>query len=523
MKGYLKMNNYIGISGNENSTALMKVYEGVKHTEITDEFILPDYLPDVRRIIRVDARPKIDGKFITAGKVEYEGDVVCTVLFCDEENKLKTVTFTAPFSDKIELSAEDDECIANLIPLPESISCRMLNPRRVSLRLRIDTAATVWCNRSFSPELSGAFNESDAEKKERDVDVLKLICSGESGLNASADLEVDGALMQIGEVISCNVDMSFYECKGADDKVLCRGEMPITVFYSTADGEGESYTVLFRKLPIAQVVSAEGVSDAYECMARGSVDEVKVNVAENGFGERRIIELDINYRIYLNCVSRDKVTVTEDIYVPGSEVKTETEKQEFCYLAKNYSKNFSVNAVFTREELNLQSAENVFEVSAEPRINDVKLSDDGFRLIVSGVAPTSAIVKREDGLFSSEYSVPFTAELDADGVPKDFIYNADTVCMCGKGRLDNEKIYTDLEFQINLMVLGVNSVDVLKKAEFTDAEEDTEKPQMRFFYPSEGETLWSVGKRFGISQKELCEANKLSGEKVPEILVIPTK
>lgn len=517
------MNGYIGLTEGGSGSALMKVYEGVKHTEIAEEFILPDYLPDVKRIIRVDARPKIDGKFITAGKVEYEGDAVCSVLFCDGENKLKTVTFTAPFSDKIELSGQDDECIANLVALPESISCRMLNPRRVSLRLRIDTEATVWCARSFAPTLSGTFDEADVETLTKEIPVLKLICAGESGLNASADLEVDGALMQISEVISCKVDMSFYECKGADDKVLCRGEMPITVFYRTDDGENENYTVLFRKLPIAQVVSADGVTDAYECMARGNVDEVKVNVAANGFGENRIIELDISYRVYLNCVSRDKLTVKEDVYAAGTEVKTETERQEFCHLAKSYSRNFGVNATFSREELNLGGAENVFEVSADPRITDVKISDDGFKLTVSGIAPTSAIVKKEDGLYSVDYTVPFNVELDADGVPKEFTYNADTVCTCAKGRLDNERLYTDLEFQINLMVLGISGVEVLKSAEFSPMAEETEKPQMRFFYPSETENLWSVGKRFGISREKLTEVNKISGEALPEMLIIPIK
>lgn len=517
------MNNYIELTGNGSDSALMKVYDGIKHTEITEEFILPDYLPDIKRIIRVDAKPKIDGKFITAGRVEYEGDTVCTLLFCDGENKLKTVTFTAPFSDKIELSDNDDECIANLIPSPESISCRMLNPRRVSLRLRIDTAATVWCSRSFSPELSGAYSEELAETVTRDVEVIKLICAGESGLNASADLEVDGALLQIGEVISCNVDMSFYECKGAEDKVLCRGEMPITLFYSTLEGETESYTVLFRKLPIAQVVSAEGVAEAYECMAKGSVDSVKVNVSENGFGERRIVELDVSYRIYLNCVSRDKITVTEDIYVPGTESKFETEKKELCSLVKVCSKSFGATASFTREELNLNDAENVFEVSAEPRITEVKLSDGGFKLKVSGIAPASAIIKRGDGLFSVEYTVPFSTELDVENIPEKFTYNADTVCMCAKGRLDNERLYTELEFQMNLMLLGINGADVLKKAEFTERTEEKERPQMRFFYPSETETLWSIGKRFGISQRELSETNNISGEKIPNMLIIPTK
>ena len=76
----------------ENTSALMQIYEGVKHTEISEEFILPDYLPDIKRIIKVSAKPKIDTKYVTVGKVEYEGDVVTVLLFVDRK-ALKMVDY----------------------------------------------------------------------------------------------------------------------------------------------------------------------------------------------------------------------------------------------------------------------------------------------------------------------------------------------------------------------------------------------------------------------------------------------
>ena len=68
----------------------MRVFDSVKHTDVSEEFILPDYLPDVKKIIRVDVKPKIDGKFITKDKVDFEGDIISHILFCDEGNHLKS-------------------------------------------------------------------------------------------------------------------------------------------------------------------------------------------------------------------------------------------------------------------------------------------------------------------------------------------------------------------------------------------------------------------------------------------------
>ena len=138
---------------------------------------------DIKRVIRVDCIPKIDGKFVSSGKVDYEGDVRCHILFCDEGNHLKTVTFTLSFSDGVDLPEIKDECVANLIPSPESVSCKMLNPRRIAIRMRLDTSVTIWCHKSFSPELIGNISPSDCfvkgtpESMTKAVKELKAKCA----------------------------------------------------------------------------------------------------------------------------------------------------------------------------------------------------------------------------------------------------------------------------------------------------------------------------------------------------------
>ncbi|MBE6609772.1 MAG: DUF3794 domain-containing protein [Ruminococcaceae bacterium] len=515
------MDNYLNFRSDiENNSALMQIYEGVKHTEISEEFILPDYLPDVKRIIKVSAKPRIDTKYVTMGRVEYEGDVVAVILFIDEENKLRTVTFKAAFADAIEVSDIMNECVANLMPYIDNANCRLLNPRRVALRVRVDTESSIWCNRNLKPLYTGDLSNVKAEELKKDMQSIRLITAGENGLNVSADIEVDGALPQIGEVISCKVDMSFFECKASEGKILCRGEMPITVFYSSPSDNGENYTVLFRKLPVAQVIGADGADESFECMARGAVDDVKVKVSENGFSEKRILELEITYRIYLNCVKKDNVTVTCDVYAPKRNADEEMETVKFCYPARNYSVNFSASKSVSRSEMELENAEGVFELSAEAKVTSVEKNSAG-KLSVKGVADVDAIFKGSEGLFSVKYDIPFETELDSTGVPDKFEYNADIVCMCAKGRLDAENFYTELEMQLGLMILGCAEIEILKEAEFTVAEEEKTPPQMRFYYPDASETMWDICKRFGVSYADIENNNTIKDGKIPEVILIP--
>lgn len=506
-----------------NSEALVKSYGGTKHTEVAEEFILPDLFPDIKKIIRADARPRIDGKYISQGKIEYDGEVTSRLLFIDEKNQLHAVNFTSTFSDSVEIPTVTDECITNLVPTPESLSCRTVNPRRVSVRLRIDTEITVRCMRSFVPELSGDHGKTEVLSEERSV--IKLVCGGENGLTCAADLEADGALPQIGEVIACDVDMSFYECKGSDGRVLCRGDMPITVFYSSPTDDGEIYTVLFRKLPLAQVVAADGVDESFECTARGSVENVTVNVSENGFGERRIIELDVTYRIALNCIGNSSVTVTKDIYSCDRMAKVESETVTLNRFIRNYSTNFSVNHIAEAAELGINEEESVLAIFARPHTETVTLESSNKRLIVDGICYTGAILQNPSGLNCADYTVPFHIELEASGITDEFNFTCDAVCMSARGRLDGGKLYTDIELQLNISILSTEQLEIVRKVDFDAIPQEKEfGARIRLFYPTKNESLWSIGKEFGISCDTLKEYNQISeNDKIPEVIIIPEK
>ena len=55
------------------------LYSGTQNSEISGEFTLPDYLPDVRRILRLTSGPRITGKFMNGERLELEGEVSMTL------------------------------------------------------------------------------------------------------------------------------------------------------------------------------------------------------------------------------------------------------------------------------------------------------------------------------------------------------------------------------------------------------------------------------------------------------------
>ncbi len=101
--------------------------------EETAETIVPDYCPDIARIIETDGKVYLHSRELRDGKAELSGTVRVTVLYTpDGEGGVRTLEFAIPFSVESDsrslpgcqyLAAETE---------PEFLEARMLNPRKIS-------------------------------------------------------------------------------------------------------------------------------------------------------------------------------------------------------------------------------------------------------------------------------------------------------------------------------------------------------------------------------------------------------
>ena len=106
--------------------------------EETAETIVPDYCPDIARIIETEGTVCIRGREIRDGKAEVSGTIRVTVLYTpDGEGGIRMLEFALPFT------VEGDQRMPGSVFLmaevePELLETRMLNPRKVFTHCRLN-------------------------------------------------------------------------------------------------------------------------------------------------------------------------------------------------------------------------------------------------------------------------------------------------------------------------------------------------------------------------------------------------
>jgi hypothetical protein len=100
------------------------------------EYILPDYMGDIKKILSVSAFANPTGKFASEGAVTFSGTVFYEVLYADADDVLTKISASSDYEFK--QSLDGGEYIDSAIePRVSASTIRLSGPRKANLSARL--------------------------------------------------------------------------------------------------------------------------------------------------------------------------------------------------------------------------------------------------------------------------------------------------------------------------------------------------------------------------------------------------
>ena len=78
-------------------------------TEISEDLTLPDYLPEIRRLLRVTPVVSIPSQYVNGSMAEFSGNVNWNILYVCGEGTLSEATFSSPYEVSVDFDGTDAE------------------------------------------------------------------------------------------------------------------------------------------------------------------------------------------------------------------------------------------------------------------------------------------------------------------------------------------------------------------------------------------------------------------------------
>ncbi len=469
--------------------------------DASDEYNLPDYYPEIRRILAVTARAIPDSKYISDGKIEWGGTCAFTVTYVGDDGKIASVSHPVEYSASSAFGGGKPSCVT-VDTHAENPACRVTAPRKVSLkaklRSRILADASVSCEDKIAVAGGGRVTPADEMALER-RSVTAPTCIRRCGTYTGT---ADGVIPTEGKLTPIIADgtVSVTSARAEDDFVTLRGTAAVTAVCITEDGR---YVTLRGKCDIDDSIPADGVREGDIARGWGIPASVSAS-ADDG-----VVKWEMEYDVTAEALARQSADVTADIY--STEYATVPAFADVDVLSP-----VACGGAFVSADGSAQGEGAVVASFADAQVDKIECAKG--RVSVSGTCAVKAILRGEE-ISVADISVPFKCDLDGigDGAT-DMITRCDACVTDISVKSDGGKVTANCEISVSLTAMGKTRMRTVAETVIDrSAPVIRRDAEIRVYYPEEGDTAWSVAKKYHASMGDFIRQN---GEELTDAPVI---
>ena len=293
--------------------------------EETAETIVPDYCPDIARIISAEGVVCLHGGTEQDGVT---GTVRVTVLYTPEnESGVRALEFAMPFSAQGEgLAGCAHVVVETEIELLES---RMLNPRKIFTRCKLVTHL-AGCRKVCLTISSDA--ETDpallVEKRCCGQTVSLLRQVAEKDLTFSETMSLSLGREGATELLHCRANGIVTETKAIGNKLIFKGVFLVSALYRTIGGQLASASA---ELPFSQIMETDSTEENTQVSMRLRITGTDIQI-DGSDDEGRQLSVTVYYHTMAFLRETREVTLLTDLYSTAYETRYEPSQLDLCSL-----------------------------------------------------------------------------------------------------------------------------------------------------------------------------------------------
>ena len=485
--------------------------------EETAETIVPDYCPDIARIITANGCTYLHSRELRDGKVELSGTLRLTVLYIPEkEGGIRTLDVSIPFT------AESDRgsfagCQSLFADTQvEFLETRMLNPRKIFTHCKLVHRAAGYRRSQlcFCSDVE-ATKEGCVEKRLEEQQAVLLTAISEKDFTFTEEMVISAGRCGAAELLHSQVTPTVTETKLVGSKLIFKGVFHVQILYRGTDG---TYAQTTAELPFSQIMEAEPLSEQAAVSLALQITGAEIQLT----GEADDRQIGVTLYLHAAAQLRENVSMTLlcDLYSTAWETSYEAAPLSIVAAHSQYTHRQSV-----REMLEMGAAPESL-LALWVRCGPVSVSREE-----KSALRTTALVR---ALVLDENGAPMLAERRVEvmgqaELPKDRNVTVRAYCPeIPTGTLSDRGV--EVRFPVEF---ALETTESLKRVCISAVRLDEDSPRDMSGAPSlvlrrlgQRETAWELAKNCNSTITDLLAANQLESERdIPRdrLLLIPRK
>lgn len=498
------------VSGNEI------LFEGTVEQPIDTDITLPDYCPDIIRILKCIITPCVTQTNLTGNRATIDGNAVIRLIYSCEGGKIKCYEQTLPYSKYAEINCDSVKPCIRVRAKTDYVNCRAVNQRRVDIHASV--VFDVKVTGIKSEEMVSGADGAGIQLKHKNISVNELVGEVEQPFCVSEVLEVGSSKSPVSQIIRCNATAIIKEQKAVSNKLLLKGELLVKTLYCSTD---DGVELIEHSVPFSQIIEIEGIDDTCSNEICLKVSNIEACPKSDSNNEMRLIEITARVCASVYSTRKTQMPIIEDAYSTKCELSLESKTKSFEVLDESFSDTYLNRTGIELSGMEITKVIDLWciDVTAKAAMNSGSFC-------ISGVTTVAMLAIDADGQpvyieRQADYEYRRDVKLSGENMrcsPNVYISASDYVLSA------SNKIDVRLEMNIEASVYTVHSEQLVSS--ISPDEEKIKKSNgalLTVYYSESGESVWNIARRYNTTVEAVMSENKLAADVIEEkkMLLIP--
>lgn len=497
---------------NEKYCSLKRTYDTTVEECVEAELSLPEYMPEILRIIKSQAIPKINSFNTVGERVTVDGTCELRMIYVGNDNCIYSFSQSRNFTRYCEnpafLTAEDVKVKTTV----NYINCRATNTKRAEIKSGIGISVTALGKIEEDILLTG--KTSGIEEKTKNFFVMSLGCrkSKMFSMSDTFDLESNTAAF----LVRANAVSVLGEVRKISNKVMVKGETIVEVAYVP----NEDKTIicnLRRVLPINQILEFDGMDERFTGDVTLDVTAVDVIIKNDSSGDGKSLDVAVSVNAGITMWEQKELQVITDAYAIDGAIDLSYKKMKFYSALDAVRDTYIYKNSIDVSKTGATSVLDAYCEEGEPTLS----FGDGVIAVSGSLKVTLLLKDASENIITTEKMLDYRYERKAeccnqetDCVPSVSISSFECI------QSNKETIDVKAEMQINCSVFGETEIDIVSDIREGVSEEKSRRSAITVYFPTCEETLWDIAKRYNTTVESIMSENNIDGETTGDITML---
>ncbi len=498
----------LGIEEKEERKLQGLTTDSVVTSDVSEEFSLPDYVSEVRKLLCVRAQVLPESKFISdsgnSSTLEFGGVVTYLVIYTDDEGSLCALPLTSNYEASTTLLSHPTTVIINTAV--DSVLPRVNAPRKITIKSRLKSRIMGWEEAEEKERIEGK-STADEMFMERNVTEEKTLSIKQISMQ---NIKASGVFDTQGEAklqpVWCDAKITVNDVKVQNNTASVRGEITIKCICKSRDG----MVVLTKTEPLAEEMEAQGAMVGDMARVSGRCVSLAISNEQNQDSEK--LFYDLTSELEGELIRNTEVALTRDCYSTRSETEAQYKIIDLYSCIKAQNTSFTVNEGVKRKSNEINE---IIDIICDPVCEKAEFKNG--KALLSGKLNLTVIGKKENAeadeleYLSENYEIPYKYACDIGKHGGDLMAMWDAALGNVNARYEGERLLVNAEIYPSYEIIEKQKCKILDSLVIKrDKEIKKEASCVRVYFPKEGDTLWEIAKKYHITVSSLKEKNNIT-------------